>query len=91
LYYHLTNPHAVTADLIAILQPSDHLAIIDFEPNRRLTRISSGEGAPENRTGHGIEPDAVIAELIALSFLLDARYDDYSAANYYLIFIRTES
>ena len=91
VYHHLTDPIAIAADLLAVLRPGGRLAIIDFEPNQWLSLISSVQGAPESRTGHGVDPGVVIAELTAAGFVLDARHDDWGAGNYCLVFIRPES
>ena len=91
VYHHLTDPIAIAADLLAVLRPGGRLAIIDFEPNRWLSLVSSVQGAPESRTGHGVDPGVVIAELTAAGFVLDARHDDWGAGNYCLVFIRPES
>ena len=91
VYHHLTDPIAIAADLLAVLRPGGRLAIIDFEPNRWLSLISSVDGAPESRTGHGVDLGVVVAELTAAGFVLDARHDDWGAGNYCLVFIRPES
>jgi predicted methyltransferase len=90
-YHHLTDQIAIAADLFAGLRPGGRLAIIDFEPNRWLSLISSVEGMPESRIGHGVDPGVVVAELAAAGFVLDARHDGWGAWNYYFIFIRPES
>ena len=46
VYHHLTDPDAIAADLFAVVRPGGRLAIIDFEPNRWLSLVSSVEGAP---------------------------------------------
>ena len=91
VYHHLTDPDAVSADLFASVRPGGRLAIIDFEPRGWLSLLSSVEDVPEDRDGHGISPDVVIAELTTAGFTLEARVDDWSAGNYCLVFVRAES
>ena len=91
VYHHLTDPDAVAADLFAVVRPGGRLAIIDFEPNRWLSLVSSVEGAPDGRNGHGVQPDDVIAELTAAGFVLEAHRDDWGAGNYCLVFVRPET
>ena len=91
VYHHLTDPDAIAADLFAVVRPGGRLAIIDFEPNRWLSLVSSVEGAPESRNGHGVRPGAVVAGLTAAGFILDARHDDWGSGDYCLTFVRPES
>ena len=91
VYHHLTEPAAVAADLFRAVRPGGRLAIIDFEPNRWLSLVSPIEGVPEGQNGHGAQPGAVVAELTAAGFVLEARHDDWGSGNYCLVFIRPES
>ena len=91
VYHHLTDPGAMAANLFAVVRPGGRLAIIDFEPNRWLSLISPVDAVPENRNGHGVQPDVVVAELTAAGFVLEALHDDWGSGNYCLVFIRPES
>lgn len=64
-YHHFTDPAAMNRSFLAALKGGGRLAIIDFEP-------APGSGpppnVPANRTGHGVAPTIVQAELRAASF-----------------------
>ena len=91
VYHHLTEPEAVAADLFSAVRPGGRLAIIDFEPRGWLSLLSPVEGVDEGRAGHGMSQDAVVKELTAAGFVLDARHDEWSAGNYCLVFVRPGS
>ena len=91
VYHHLTDPDAIAVDLFAVIRPGGRLVIIDFEPARWLSLVSSVEGVPASRGGHGVQPGAVVAELTAAGFLLEARQDDWGSGDYCLIFVRPGS
>lgn len=88
VYHHLTAPAAVGADLFRALRPGGRLLVIDFAPSRLLSLFSRVDGVPENRGGHGIDPEIVVDELTDIGFLLEGRFDPWQAGNYALVFTR---
>jgi SAM-dependent methyltransferase len=88
VYHHLTDPAAIDASLHRAIRNGGRLVVIDFEPSWFLTRFFPVEHAPSNRGGHGVTPDAVIAELEAAGFALERRIDDWGFGTFALIFRR---
>ncbi len=68
VYHHLTDPEPFTRSLFESVRPGGRLAIVDFRP-LALLALWTPEGIPEDRGGHGIEPDLVIRELEAVGFV----------------------
>lgn len=67
VYHHLTEPGAFGSSLFATLRPGGRLVIIDFPPSFWLA-LWTPRGIPEDRGGHGIEPELLIRELTAAGF-----------------------
>jgi predicted methyltransferase len=77
VYHHFTHPAELVRSLFAALKPGGRLAIIDFEPRRGSSRP---DGVPEDRAGHGIRPEAIVAEVAATGLSLNATITDWPDA-----------
>lgn len=78
VYHHLTEPAAVNRDLLRTLAPGGRLVIVDFPPTWYLAPFAP-EGVGEERTGHGITPEAALRELEAAGFERVERVADWDA------------
>lgn len=67
VYHHLTQPTEIDAGLFRALRPGGRLVVIDFPPTWFL-RPFQPEGVSASRSGHGITPEAALAELHAAGF-----------------------
>ncbi len=75
VYHHLTNPAETDASLLRAARSGGVLAIIDFAPFSFWP--GSPEGVPENRGGHGIASQLLVAELTASGFELVRVINDW--------------
>ena len=74
VYHHVTAIEGFNKSLWASLKPGGRLAIIDFVPERGS---KLPEGVPDNRAGHGIPPDVVIAEMKAAGLQYERTIDKW--------------
>jgi predicted methyltransferase len=79
VYHHFTEPALLNASLFEALKPGGRLAVIDFTARFWLPKPG---GVPEDRFGHGLQPEIVTAELIAAGFEIERRIDDWPGRNY---------
>ena len=88
VYHHFTQPEAMRADLLRILKPGGLLAVVDFNPDKSLSRSN----VPKFRKGHGVEPDAIQQELTAAGFSLVDRREKWEdgSKDFLLLFQRPE-
>jgi len=75
VYHHLTNPAETDASLLRAARSGGVLAVIDFAPFSFWP--GSPEGVPENRGGHGIASQLLVAELTASGFELVRVINDW--------------
>lgn len=73
VYHHFTQPDAMLNSLRRAIRSSGRIVIIDFEPGR----LDPVPGVPENRGGHGVDPELVIQEMTAAGFTLSQRIDSW--------------
>ena len=66
----------------------ERLLIIDFEPGGWWSGLFPTDELPSRRTGHGILPAVVVAELTAAGFVLDEQIADWEGRNYAVVFSR---
>ena len=71
VYHHFTGPVEINASLFEALRPGGVLAVIDFSPGLWNAWLPRPDGVPENRGGHGMPRDLLIAELTAAGFRLE--------------------
>jgi predicted methyltransferase len=67
--------------LFETIKPGGKLVIVDFPPTRWLA-LWKPKGVPEDRGGHGIEPETVIKELEAAGFKLTDQLDAWPTSNF---------
>lgn len=67
VWHHLGDPAAIAKDIQRALVPGGTLVVIDFPPTWFLAPFAP-EGVGEERTGHGITPEAALRELEAAGF-----------------------
>ena len=67
VYHHLTEPVALNRDLLRALEPGARLVVVDFPPTWYLVPFAP-DGVGEERSDHGIEPDAALRELESAGF-----------------------
>lgn len=79
VYHHLTDPTAMAESLFATVRPGGRLLVIDFPPSFWLAPWTP-EGIPEDRGGHGVPPERVIAELEAAGFVHTDTVDPWPSA-----------
>ena len=73
VYHHLTDPASMRTSLRRAVRAGGRLMIIDMKPgNPNVT----GD-VPADREGHGITPEAVIAELVGAGFELINRVENW--------------
>jgi predicted methyltransferase len=65
VYHHFADPAAMNASLFQSLEPGGHLAIIDFRARGEEAGRLASRG---ERSGHGVNPDTVSAELKQAGF-----------------------
>ncbi len=91
VYHHLTEPAAIGRDLLRALEPGARLVIVDFPPTWYL-RPFTPEGVGEERSRHGIEPEAALAELLALGFekveVVDPFHESWLGPDSYAVVVR---
>ncbi len=71
VYHHFTDPAEINASLFEALRPGGVLAVIDFSPGLWNAWLPRPDGVPENRGGHGMPRDLLIAELTGAGFRLE--------------------
>lgn len=85
VYHHFTDPTAMNESLYAALQPGGRLAVIEY----RDFLSSRVEGVPENRSGHGLDPEILTRELAAAGFELERVIEEWAGeANEYCALYR---
>lgn len=67
VYHHLTDPHAINADLKRALRPGGRLLVIDFEPGGPMDFIGSPDTI-DRHGGHGTPKSTVVEEVTAAGF-----------------------
>ena len=67
VYHHITDPVAFDRAVIETIRPGGRFVVIDFRPKWFLA-FAVPEGIPDNRGGHGIDPELVIEEVTAAGF-----------------------
>jgi ubiquinone/menaquinone biosynthesis C-methylase UbiE len=87
VYHHLTNPRDFDKNLVRSLKVGGQLAIIDFPPDPNL---SSVEGVPKNRSGHGIAENATVEELTSAGLHLEKKIDNWANHDYCVIFSKID-
>jgi predicted methyltransferase len=81
VYHHFSAPDAMAKSLFETIKPGGKLVIVDFPPTRWLA-LWKPKGVPEDRGGHGIEPETVIKELEAAGFKLTDQLDAWPTSNF---------
>ncbi len=91
VYHHLSDPSAIARDIQRALVPGGTLVVIDFPPTWYLAPFSP-EGVGEERTGHGITPEAALRELEAAGFrrveLIESWSNRWFAGDAYALVLR---
>ena len=77
VYHHFTDPAEINASLFEALRPGGVLAVIDFSPSLWNFWLPRPDGVPENRGGHGMPRDLLIAELASAGFTLEQVVDEW--------------
>ena len=77
VYHHFTDPAEINASLFEALRPGGVLAVIDFSPGLWNVWLPRPDGVPENRGGHGMPRDLLIAELTGAGFRLEQVTDEW--------------
>jgi len=73
VYHHFTQPQQMLESLKRAVRPGARVVIIDFRPGR----LDPVPGVPENRGGHGVNPELVIQEMKAAGFTLEQQIDSW--------------
>jgi ubiquinone/menaquinone biosynthesis C-methylase UbiE len=91
VYHHLTEPAAIDRDLLRALEPGGRLVVVDFPPTWYL-RPFTPEGVGEERSRHGIEPEAALQELVAAGFerieVIDPWHERWLGPDSYALVVR---
>ena len=82
VYHHFGDPVSLNGSLFAALKPGGRLAVIDFVSRPWLPRPAD---VPNDRDGHGMPPDLLIAELSEAGFVVVERIDAWPGRNYCVI------
>ena len=77
VYHHFTDPAEINASLFEALRRGGVLAVIDFSPSLWNVWLPRPDGVPENRGGHGMPKDLLIAELTSAGFQLEQVRDEW--------------
>ncbi len=77
VYHHFTDPTAMNRSTYEALRAGGRLAVIDFEPRVWRFWLSTPDGVPENRGGHGMPLDILIQELRDAGFQLERAIDTW--------------
>ena len=85
VYHHITHPADINKSLFRALCPGGQLALIDFPPTWWL-RPWKPSGVPENRGGHGIPQNILIAEVTSAGFEQVKTVDHWSGRTYCVLF-----
>jgi ubiquinone/menaquinone biosynthesis C-methylase UbiE len=81
VYHHITEPEKFMASLFRTIRPGGRLVLIDFPPTLWLA-LWTPEGIPENRGGHGIETELLIAEAKAAGFVPLQTIETWPSSNF---------
>ena len=91
VYHHLTDPSAIARDIQRALVPGGTLVVIDFPPTWYLVPFSP-DGVGEERTGHGITPEAALRELESAGFervqVIESWSDRWFVGDVYALVLR---
>ena len=82
VYHHFTKPAVMRREMATALRPGGLILVIDFEADRGWSRPS---GIPEDRTGHGLDKDKLIQEMLSDGFRLESEMK-WSRGDYALVF-----
>jgi len=86
VYHHLGDVKAFNASLRRAIRPGGRLAVIDFAPDAFFHLPSRPDGAAGERTGHGVLPRAVVAEMAAAGFELEREIPDWGGHLFLVLF-----
>lgn len=86
VYHHLGDVRAFNASLRRALRPGGRLVVIDFAPARFFHLPGRPAESAGERTGHGVSPPAVVAELDAAGFALEREIPDWGGRLFLLLF-----
>lgn len=88
VYHMLTDPAPMAQSFYRALKPGGVLVILEGDPE---PGEDPAEGVPENRAGMGIDPQIVIDELAEVGFVLDRHIEDWTGADYALVFHKPDA
>jgi len=94
VYHHFTDPIALDASIFRAMRPGGRLVIVDFRPSF-LLKPWTPKGIPANRSGHGIPPSILEAELTHAGFRVSRVIDPWGSSwflsNYCVVFTKPVS
>lgn len=86
VYHHIGDIRPFNVSVRRALREGGRLAVIDFEPGAFWRLPGRRSGAPAERTGHGVTPARLIAEVTAAGFEVEREIPDWGGRMFLVLF-----